>query len=69
MQRELIAEAPIENRCRGLRLDGSGLPYCANCVTGDPVSLEARNVCDTASLQLWCLYPERHSVCIKYKPQ
>lgn len=67
LQKSLIAEAPVENRCRSLRLDGEGLPYCANCVTGAYVSLEARGVCDHLSLQFWCLDPERHRICIKYK--
>lgn len=63
---ELIQESPPERRCPYLRLDVNVVCYCeraANVFDGVMVT-------DNASLQLWCLDPERRHLCILYpKPE
>lgn len=62
---ELLAESNIEDRCPHLREDSFGC-YCSKNLDGPVVLDVRRRVCDTASLQLWCLDKERYNICIWY---
>ena len=64
----LFKQSPIENRCEYIRKDETG-PYCAQgLLEGKYVTPARRLICDTASLQLWCLDKERCNKCIQYNP-
>ncbi len=63
---ELFSEVPEENRCPYLRRDKIG-PYCSNGLGDQPVTEARRMVCDTSSLQLWCLDKERCDICIYFR--
>ena len=63
---ELFASVAIENRCEYIRKDETG-PYCSQeLVEGKYITPARRLICDTASLQLWCLDKERCNKCIQY---
>ena len=62
---KLFAEKPAEQRCPFIRKDESS-PYCAKEMTGTEVSESRRMVCDTFSLQLWCLESSTCNQCIFY---
>mgnify|MGYP001602016003 CR=1 FL=1 len=48
-----------------MKKDGA---YCGKGLNDSAEPNEARqNVCDTASLQLWCLNPENYQNCIYFK--
>lgn len=66
---ELFEQSAGQPRCEHIRRDDSGEPYCGKgLANGSEVSETRRMVCDTASLQLYCLGgPERHTVCIYRK--
>jgi len=60
---ELFTGVPEEDRCPHLRRDSKS-PYCANGLQPEGfVSDQRRIVCDSISLQLWCLDKERCSKC------
>lgn len=53
----LIETSAPADRCPHLRVDGVG-PWCASVrehIPDAPGESASRNVCDSASLQLWCL--------------
>jgi hypothetical protein len=63
---ELFAKADLTRCCPNIRRDSEG-PYCAiQLKEGEPISEERRMVCDVASLQLWCLDPDRYNRCVVY---
>jgi len=64
---ELFASTSAEKRCEHIRRDKTG-PYCARDLKeGESViGFARRNICDPASLQLWCLDKERCNKCIWY---
>jgi len=63
---ELFSQADLPNCCPFIKRDAQG-PYCAKGLEGGTrVTSERRGVCDTDSLQLWCLDPERYSKCSTY---
>jgi len=66
---ELFEQSNGQPRCKHIRRDDSGEPYCGKgLANGAEVGETRRMVCDTASLQLYCLDgPERHTVCIYYQ--
>ncbi len=63
---QLMNDTPKDNRCPHLREDGQG-PYCGNNHTSGNVEDIRRTVCDTASLQLWCLEATYAPKCTYYK--
>lgn len=63
----LLQATPREQRCPYLREDHVG-PYCSNSLSGEAAPSESRRmVCDTYSLQLWCLDIQRCDKCIFHK--
>lgn len=65
--KKLLAEVEEDRRCPNLRVDSEG-PFCAkDWNQGETIKDERRYLCDTASLQLWCLDIERCEKCIYYK--
>jgi len=64
---ELFLTVPVERRCPHIRLDDIG-PFCAKDIEeGKMVGIARRSVCDSASLQLWCLDKDRCEKCIWYQ--
>lgn len=62
----LLNESPESGRCEHLKVDSEG-PYCSkDLIGGSKISEERRAVCDSASLQLWCLDNSRCNKCIFY---
>jgi hypothetical protein len=54
-------------RCPYIQRDETG-PYCGKGLEeGGDISEERRLVCDTASLQLWCLHETDFKRCTYYK--
>ena len=66
---ELFEQSAGRPRCPHIRRDKSGEPYCGRDLDKDTTISETRRmVCDTASLQLYCLEgPERHEICIYFQ--
>jgi len=62
---ELFNDVPERGRCEYIRRDNAG-PYCAKNLKGW-ISDTRRMICDTASLQLWCLDREKCGKCIYYQ--
>ena len=62
----LISNTPPNERCPHLKEDLEG-PYCSKNLKSDKISQERRMVCDSYSLQLWCLNKEACQNCIWYK--
>ncbi len=65
---DLFRETPERNRCPYIRRDEKS-PYCSKNLEGNKISETRRMVCDTASLQLWCLHKERASRCTYYQKE
>jgi len=64
---KLLGEVPYGLRCPHLVEDPEGQPYCMKGLNkGEEISEQRRMVCQSASLQLWCLDIERSSNCIWY---
>jgi hypothetical protein len=64
---ELMEEVKGKASCPHLRKSPNS-PYCAKDLQpGEPVTIDRYSVCDTASLQLWCLDPQRYHKCLFYK--
>ena len=64
---DLFKQVPEEKRCPNIRKDDNG-PYCAkNLKEGAEITYERRIVCDTSSLQLWCLDKDRYQGCIFFR--
>jgi Fe-S-cluster containining protein len=65
---ELFSKSPEHERCPFIRKDETS-PYCAKNLQGNSeISEQRRMICDTFSLQLYCLNgPERHAICIFYQ--
>jgi len=65
---ELFELAEKKPKCPHIKRDSEGRPYCGKDFhLGSEISDSRRAVCDTASLQLYCLGgPERHKFCIYY---
>ena len=64
---KLLNESNLENKCPNLKVDKIG-PYCnRDLKEGEPPSKQRREICDNASLQLWCLDKDRYNICIWYK--
>lgn len=62
----LLLESPLDNRCLHLHVDQIG-PYCGkDHVSGSEIRENRRMICDTYSLQLWCLDKESCVKCIVY---
>ncbi|MCA9485526.1 MAG: hypothetical protein KC506_01640 [Nanoarchaeota archaeon] len=65
---ELFEDSVGKRVCEHVRRDDSGRPYCANGLKSHVNPSSSRyDVCDTASLQLWCLSDEGFAKCIYYK--
>ena len=66
---ELFQQTNNKPRCPHIRRDDNGIPYCGKDLPrNSEISETRRMVCDTASLQLYCLGgPERHAICIYYQ--
>jgi hypothetical protein len=63
--RELFGESAGKAHCPNIGRDEHGRPYCAKGLTyGDNIPESHRRICDTASLQLWCLDKRRYIKCI-----
>lgn len=61
----LLNETPKDKKCPNLRSDRRGI-YCGKDLEkGKEISDRRRLVCDTYSLQIWCL--EGYSRCMFYK--
>lgn len=58
--RELWEQSSPALRCPHVSYNGT------NCRCGAVDEQSAETVCDTASLQLWCLDEERYPLCIFY---
>ena len=64
---DLFKQSPKERRCPCMKKDNIG-PYCAkNLREGTEITYERRIVCDTSSLQLWCLNKDKYRTCIYFK--
>ena len=61
---DLLANSPAQDRCPHLKTDNVSL-YCSNQLTGEVIE-KRRGVCDSYSLQLWCLDKERFCKCLFY---
>ena len=65
--KQLLAETPETKRCPHLRVDSTG-PYCSkNYKKNTPITDQRRGLCDSASLQFWCLDESRTPKCIYYQ--
>lgn len=62
---ELFAAADLPKCCPHIRKDSEG-PYCGKDLPSgvSPTNKGRRYLCDTASLQLWCLDPARYDKCV-----
>jgi hypothetical protein len=60
LMREMWVQSSPKNRCPHVSYNG------AKCCCSVVEESEAAFVCDTASLQLWCLSRERYRTCIFY---
>jgi len=66
LAQELTDGTSEKGRCPNLRTDKVGA-YCAKDLNaGELISEMRRMICDTASLQFWCLDSERCKNCIYY---
>ena len=65
---ELFSGSFKNERCPHIKRDATG-PYCGKgLVNNTEISDTRRMVCDTASLQLWCLNPNQgHKRCIYFR--
>lgn len=61
---ELFSEVPKEGRCPYIRKDETSAYCSAGLKQDEVVSFYRRYVCDSISLQLWCLDKERCDKCI-----
>jgi len=63
---QLFREANLKEGCPHIRRDSIS-PYCSKGLEEPRLpGVSRRSVCDTASLQLWCLDPKRYQKCIWY---
>ncbi len=62
----LVNEAPPENRCSHLRVEGDKV-YCGKGYKGGEIVEQRELICDHFSLQLWCLDSERREKCNWYR--
>ncbi|MBS3077714.1 hypothetical protein J4233_05600 [Candidatus Pacearchaeota archaeon] len=51
---ELFRDSEKQIKCQHIRRDETG-PYCGKNIHRGKISESRRDVCDCASLQLWCL--------------
>lgn len=65
---ELFDESDIIDKCVHIRRDNEGNPYCGRDLQeSDNIEIARYGVCDTYSLQFFCLNgPEGHNKCIFY---
>jgi hypothetical protein len=62
---QLFASADLPKCCPHINKDSEG-PDCGKDRAGCAISNARRNICDTASMQLWCLDPARYDKCLFY---
>jgi len=62
---ELWEESQGKTKCPHIAKDDAGC-YCGNGHSGGEISAARRMVCDSASLQLWCLC-DKYTNCQVYK--
>ena len=63
----LLSEVSVPDRCPDLRIDNIG-PYCNHNLQEGKIPEETRRlVCDTYSLQLWCLRKDDFNKCIYHQ--
>ena len=63
----LLSEVSVSDRCPDLKVDEAG-PYCGHELPQGKTPCETRrNVCDTYSLQLWCLRKDDFNKCIYHQ--
>lgn len=63
---ELLSSVSEQDRCEHLRVDEIG-PYCVKDFEQGMITEQRRDICDTYSLQLWCLDKKRCVKCIWYQ--
>ncbi|MBS3079085.1 hypothetical protein J4218_03115 [Candidatus Pacearchaeota archaeon] len=67
----LLRESKVEYRCPHFCTDEIG-PYCGRDLTEGQhthsnISSGRRIICDSASMQLWCLDKDRYDNCLWYR--